>query len=168
MTGETISEIVGRVESLHLHSSTGRQEMLTVDRVELVESKGILGESRYFGRVSADGQPNKRQLSIIEREQIAGHATQCGLPGIPPGVVRSNIETSGIELGRYMDRDVQIGEAVVHFHSPRTPCEQMNAICQGLKEMMENGKQGVMATIVRSGAVKVGDPVRVLPAGKLG
>jgi len=38
----------------------------------------------------------------------------------------------------------------------------MDALCQGLRERMMNGRQGVLAEIRRPGIVRVGDPIRVL------
>ncbi len=68
-----------------------------MDRVEAIENKGILGEPRYFGRLSStDGQPTRRQISLIEREQLAEHAASLGLETISPGAVRSNVETEGV------------------------------------------------------------------------
>jgi MOSC domain-containing protein YiiM len=137
--------------------------MQSVESLQLVAEAGIAGEPRYFGRKNASGdQPSRRQLSLIEREQISAHAATLGLVSIPPGVVRSNIETLGIELVAWIGCEVQVGEARVRFHSPRTPCQQMDAICPGLRALMENGRQGVMAEVTRSGIVRLGDPVQVV------
>ena len=91
--------ILGRVASLHLHSAHAGEPLKKVEYIEVVADKGIVGEPRYFGRISQTaGKPGRRQLSLIEREQIAEHATVLGLQTIPPGAVRSNIETLGIAL----------------------------------------------------------------------
>jgi MOSC domain-containing protein YiiM len=130
--------------------------------IELVEGKGILNEPRYFGRMSSKtGGPSRRQVSLIEREQISEHAAALGLQTIAPGAVRSNIETSGINLVELIGKEIEVGEAVLFLYEPRDPCEQMDAICQGLRELMMNQRQGVMAEVRRGGVVKVGDEVRV-------
>ena len=119
-----------------------------------------MGDNRYFGRLSRDtGQPSRRQVSLIEREQIAEHAAALALPGISPGAVRSNIETRGVNLIGLIGRQVQIGDAVLFLHSPRDPCAKMDAICQGLRARMMNQRQGVLAEVVRSGKVRVGDGI---------
>ena len=152
----------GRVASLHLHPATPGTPLKTVDQIELIERKGILGEPRYYGRVSREtGQPSKRQVSLIEQEQIAEHAVTLGLQSIPPGAVRSNIETVGINLVALIGNEIEIGDAVLFLYAPRDPCAKMDAICQGLRDLMMNNRQGVLAQVVRSGQVRVGDPIRV-------
>jgi MOSC domain-containing protein YiiM len=136
--------------------------MQTAQQIEVIEAKGILNEPRYFGRKSRDsGEPSKRQITLMEREQIAEHAAAIGLETIPAGAVRSNIETTGIDLVSLIGKEVEIGEAILLLYGARDPCEQMDAICQGLRELMLNNRQGVLAQVIRSGKIQVGDRIRV-------
>jgi MOSC domain-containing protein YiiM len=136
-----------------------------VDSIEVVENKGIAGEPRYFGRKSRDtGQPSRRQVTLMEREQIAEHAAVLGLESIPPGAVRSNIETTGISLVPLVGNEIEIGEAVLLLYAPRDPCDKMDAVCQGLRKLMLNDRQGVLAQVVKSGKIKVGDSITVRKA----
>jgi MOSC domain-containing protein YiiM len=163
MTNASATTATGRVISLHLHPPQPGQPMQNADSIELVADKGILGEPRYFGRLSSStGQPSRRQLSLIEREQIAEHAAVFGLQEIPAGAVRSNIETSGIRLVDFLGADVRVGAALLRFHSLRTPCPKMDAVQPGLQERMRNGRQGVVAEIISSGKVSVGDTIEVV------
>ena len=57
-----------------------------------------------------------------------------------------------------------MGQAVLSVHSLREPCSKMDAICQGLRERMLEGRQGVLATVVESGAIRVGDQIRFAEA----
>jgi len=41
----------------------------------------------------------------------------------------------------------------------------MDAICQGLRDLMENDRQGVLAQVVKSGTIRVGDPISDRSAG---
>jgi len=157
---------VARVASIHLHPPESRQPLRSVDAIEVVEGKGIVNNGRYFGKVSRlTGKPSRRQVSLIEREIISEHSTTLGLETISPGAVRSNIETSGIDLIDLIGQNVEIGSAILHFYEARTPCEQMDAICTGLRKLMEENRQGVMAEVIRSGSIRVGDPIRVVPGG---
>jgi len=152
----------GRVASLHLHPAEPGAPLRSVEEIEAVKAKGLLNDSRYFARISrSSGQPSRRQVSLIEREQIAGHAAALGQQSIPPGAVRANIETSGIDLVTILGRQIQIGKAVLLLYEPRTPCAKMDAICSGLRALMKDNRQGVLAEVVRSGKIRVGDSISV-------
>jgi len=151
------------VASLHLHPTEPGTPLQSVESIEVIEGKGILGEPRYFGRASRDpGEPSRRQITLIEREQIAEHAAALSLPSIPSGAVRSNIETSGIDLIGLIGREIQIGDAVLSIYAHRDPCAKMDAICQGLRERMMSKRQGVLAQVVRSGKIRVGDAIKMM------
>ena len=154
----------GRIASLHLHPDEPGAPLQAIEAAEVVAGKGIVGDARYFGRLSRDpGQPSRRQVTLMEREQLGEHASALGLPSISPGAVRSNIETTGISLVALIGRDVEIGSAVLRFYAPREPCAKMDAICHGLRALMMNNRQGVLAEVVQSGTVRVGDAVRARP-----
>src|ERR1035437_1794891 len=153
---------LGHVASLHLHPVVSGAPLQSVESIEVFEGKGIAGDARYFGKLSRDtGQPTRRQVTLIEREQIAEHATALGLPAITPGAVRSNIETSGINLIALLGCKIEIGEAVLRLYAPRDPCAKMDAICQGLRARMMNQRQGVLAEVVRSGGVRFGNTILI-------
>ena len=132
-----------------------------MDSIEVVAGKGITGEPRYFGRVShTTGQPRRRQITLIERERIAEHAAVLGLETIPPGAVRANIETSGIDLIALLGRQVQIGDAILLLYEARTPCAKMDAVCPGLRSLMENRRQGVLAEVLEGARIRTNDSIR--------
>lgn len=164
----SLSRTKGIVASLHVHPAQSGEPLLGAETFHLVAQKGIQEDVRYFGRVSrVTRQPNRRQLTLIEREQIAEHAAVLGLPVLPPGVVRSNIETTGIDLAILIGRQVEIGTALVHFYELRQPCQQMDDIAPGLRQLM-NDRQGVLAEVLRSGVVRVGDTLRVVEVTNAG
>jgi MOSC domain-containing protein YiiM len=161
--------LVGTVASLHIHAKEPGAVMQNVQEVEVIESKGIFNEPRYFGRKNRDtGEPSKRQVTLMEREQVAEHATALGLEAIPPGAVRSNIETTGIDLVSLIGKEIEIGDAILLLYGPRDPCEKMDAICQGLRELMMNNRQGVLAQVVRTGKIRTGARIRVRAATRMG
>ena len=145
----------GRVASLHLHPLEPGAPLQTVDQIHVVAGKGIADEPRYFGKLSRrTGRPSRRQVSLFEREQIAEHAAALGLESIPPGAVRANIETTGIDLVKLIGKQIQIGDAILLVYEARTPCQRMDAICSGLRSLMENNRQGVLAEVIRSGIIR--------------
>src|SRR5947209_14266769 len=157
MNSATTPVPIGRVASLHLHPTESHAPLRMVNEIEVIEAKGIFGNPRYFGQISRNtGEPSKRQVTLMEREQIAEHAVALGLETIAPGAVRSNIETEGIDLISLIGREIEVGEAVLKLYAPRDPCSQMDDICQGLRELMLDNRQGVLAQVIRSGRVQVG------------
>src|SRR4051812_31020421 len=100
----------GHVASMHLHPLKAGDLLQAVEVIEVIADKGILDEPRYFGRLSRKtGELSKRQVTLIEREQISEHAKALGLASIPPGAVRSNIETQGIDLIALLGSEIEIG-----------------------------------------------------------
>jgi MOSC domain-containing protein YiiM len=152
----------GRVASLHLHPTEPGATLKSVEAIEVIAAKGIVDNPRYFDRINRQtGRPSRRQVSLMEREQIAGHAAALGISPISPGAVRANIETQGVNLVGLVGHRIQIGEALLFLYEPRQPCEKMDAVCAGLRELMQDNRQGVVAEVVRSGKIRVGDPIQV-------
>jgi MOSC domain-containing protein YiiM len=163
MNAPSSSALPGRVASLHLHPPEPGAPLQNIDVIEVVEGKGIRNDTRYFGRLNrSTGQPSRRQVSLIEREQVASHAAALGRESIAPGAVRANIETLGVNLLAWVGRQVQVGEAILFLYEPRMPCEKMDAVCPGLRELMKNNQQGVLAQVLRSGMIREGDSISVL------
>ena len=129
--------------------------MLATDAFSVVAEKGIEknGEGRLFERGS------KRQVSLIEREQLAEHENALGHPGFAPGDVRSNIETEGIDLISLKGKQIQIGEAVLLLYEARTPCWKMDELIVGLRARMEEERQGMLAQVISGGIIRAGDPI---------
>jgi MOSC domain-containing protein YiiM len=136
--------------------------LLEVTEIFAEAGMGIVGDNRVFARKNRAGKISRRQVSLMGREEIARHATALGLSEIDPGAVRANIETNGIELTAFIGCEMEIGEAVLRFYEPRTPCYKMDRIAPGLQALMSQGRQGVMAEVVRSGKIRVGDKIKKL------
>lgn len=153
MTEKTI----GKIASLHLHSPNPGGSMEEVFMMELIAGKGIAGNKRYFTR------PTRRQVTLIERELLAEHAAALGLDGIAPGKARSNIETEGVWFRELIGKQIRIGTtAMLFLYEVRTPCHKMDALASGLRRLMENGHQGVLAQVLVSGMIQSGDAIKLV------
>jgi MOSC domain-containing protein YiiM len=152
-------QFTARVASLHIHPPVAGDPLCTLPELNLVAEKGIAEDKRYFGRKNSQGQPAKRQVTLIEREVLEKHAQTLMRASFDPGQVRSNIETTGVDLIPLLGKDVQVGEAVLRFIEPRMPCHKMDAIAQGLRALMEDSRQGVIAMVIKSGRVRPGDSI---------
>jgi MOSC domain-containing protein YiiM len=148
---------IGTVASLHLHPEFAGEPLRAVSEVYAEAGQGLAGDARVFGRKNQKGEPRRRQVTLIAREEIARHAAALGLPEIAPGAVRSNIETTGISLLSFLGREMEVGEAVLLFYEARTPCRKMDLVTPGLQAIMSQGRQGVLAQVIRSGWIRLGD-----------
>src|SRR6185436_818204 len=149
-TKNSETDQTGIVASLHVHSMRSAESMVDLTALTLVAEKGIQEDKRYFDRLDRAGRPRRRQVTLIEREQVLAHADALNLAVIPPGAVRANIETTGISLIESIGKQLQIGEAVIRVYEARTPCSQMDLIAKGLRELMDNSRQGVLAVVIQS------------------
>lgn len=171
MSAPDESGILGHVRSLHVHPEQPGAAMRPVAQFHAVAGRGLEEDGRYFGRTSrSTGQPSRRQVSLIAREEITAHAQALAIADIRPGAVRANIETEGVEWVPLVGQQVQVGDAVLFLYEARTPCAKMDALCAGLRRRMEGQRQGVLAQVVRSGRIAAGDPIRrvVSETGSLG
>ena len=154
----------GKVSSLHIHPEESGAPLSSANCLKVVKNKGIKGSKRMFDRISKrTGEPTKRQVSLIEREELAAHAKALGHPGFTPGSARSNIETEGIRLIDHVGKLVQIGDSILLLYELRTPCQKMDELADGLRKRMKNGRQGVMAQVIKSGEICLGDEITPLP-----
>jgi len=154
----------GKIASLHIHPAEPGTPLSSVNSFEVVVNKGIKSNGRMFNRTSKrTGEPTKRQVSLIEREQLTEHALALGHHGFSPGDARSNIETKGICLIDLVDQRVKVGKSILFFYELRTPCQKMDDLALGLRKRMENGCQGVMAQVLKSGKISLGDEITPLP-----
>ncbi len=129
--------------------------MINVKRFELIADVGIKqnGGNRNYGN------NGRRQVSLIEREQLREHAADLAKPYFSPGQVRANIETEGIKLVALIGSNISIGKTKLQIIEARTPCNKMDKISPGLRKKMENEKQGVLAEVIQSGIIQEGDEI---------
>lgn len=128
---------------------------ISLDSAQLVTGYGIEGDRK-------GGNPN-RQLNVMCQEtldQLAseGFQTQPGQMGeqVIIGGLQDNLNSlsPGTQL--------QLGDsAVIEVVEPRTGCDRFEAI-QGYAPALAARRLGVMARVLQSGTIRVGDAVRIL------
>jgi hypothetical protein len=156
-----VARVNGRVASLHLHPPKAGGRMTDTAEIEVVAGKGIESEPRYFERTNRFGKQSRRHMTLIEREIVSAHGETLKAT-IPPGLVKSNVETTGVDLISLIGKKVQIGDAILFFYEPRLPCDQMDRIIPGMRLLMCDKRQGVIAEVVQSGRIKIGDELRIV------
>lgn len=102
-------------------------------------------------------QGSARQVLFMDEETLATF-------GLSAGRVRENITTRGIELKTLAaGTRLRVGGAVLEITKSCTPCEFIEDIRPGLRAEME-GQRGMLARVVESGEMRVGDVIEVLGA----
>lgn len=119
----------------------------------LIANYGIEGDRK-------GGHP-KRNLNIMDQATLAGLASE-GYP-TGPGVLGENLILSGIDLAAQPEgARVRIGlEAVIELLKPREPCYKLTALDPRMPDSVV-GRVGVMARVIESGVIRVGDAVAIL------
>jgi MOSC domain-containing protein YiiM len=121
--------------------------MLPVQSCQAVKGKGLL-QDVSFGRT-------KRQVLLIEAETLQAF-------GIQPGDVRENVTVEGLALSPLAPSTrLSVGEAVLEVVGLCAPCGRVDEVRPGLQEELRD-RRGVLARVVRSGALRVGDSIAVV------
>lgn len=126
-----------------------RLPMAARAEVRAVAGLGLEGDFHARG--------GRRQVLLIDLEILEAL-------GLKPGQVKENLTVRGVGLQSLpAGTHLQVGsEAVLELTGPCTPCGRMDEIRPGLQAELA-GRRGVLARVVRGGAIRVGDPVRVVP-----
>ena len=118
------------------------------ERVRAVEGHGVEG--------CAHARPGqKRQVLFVSEEHLRS-------VGVEPGRIRENFTVDGADVHEWpIGQRLRVGEAEFEVTMVCDPCERMEAIRPGLQAELE-GKRGMLARVLRSGNVAVGDKVTLL------
>ncbi len=150
--------VEGTIVELLMHPNDPNDPMIQVDKLELLKEKGIVGNSRYFDtKNKTNGTQNKNHISMTEQEQIDEFKKQS--PEISSSSVRSNVITSGLCIDACTQ--LQIGnDVIIKVYKTRCSCKKMDRCVKGLREIMKKGSPGVMAEVLNSGTIRVGDKIK--------
>jgi MOSC domain-containing protein YiiM len=127
---------------------------------EITRETGLAGD-HYSGRPNADGKGGKRQITLIQAEDLAAIASYLDRP-VTPEDLRRNLVVSGINLRALKDRRLKVGEAVLEATGDCHPCSQMETILGPGGYNAVRGHGGITARVIEDGAVRVGDVVTAL------
>ena len=97
------------------------------------------------------------------REVLFASAEHLDSVGVEPGAIRENLTVAGTDVQEWpIGQRVRVGDdAVFEITMVCDPCARMDALRDGLRAELE-GRRGMLAKIVESGEVAVGDPVELL------
>ncbi len=143
-----------------VYTPIGQQEpendylRVDLDDANLIAGHGLEGDSHA-------GHNPDRQLNIMSYEtltnlRVQGFYTEPGQMG--EQIVIHQLDVDNLPAGAR----VQLGkDAIIEVVKPRTGCEKFERIQKKSRQLVQ-GQMGVMARVITSGKISVGDPVRVL------
>lgn len=136
-------------------TSKDKYDRVATERVELIAGHGIDGDKKA-------GKNPERHLNIMSREVL----DQLAAEGydVAPGQMGEQIIVSGLDVNALQAGNlIHLGGAVAKVSKPHTGCAKFKTV-QGHDPSEAAGRLGIMATVVASGSITVGDPVRVSSA----
>ena len=117
------------------------------ERRQAIEGQGLEG--------CAHANPPKREVLFASKEHLDS-------VGVDPGAIRENLTVEGDDVQQWaIGQRVRAGGAVFEITMVCDPCQRMDDLRQGLRAELD-GKRGMLARVVESGEVAVGDEIELL------
>lgn len=133
-----------------------KQPMRAVTDAELIADHGIGGDHR------ARTSHPKRQVTLIQYENLPTIQHFLKLPAIEPEMLRRNIVVEGINLLALIGKRFSIGDAVLAGTGECKPCGRMEKTLGDGGYNAVVGYGGINAIVESGGNIAVGDLVSVL------
>jgi MOSC domain-containing protein YiiM len=103
----------------------------------------------------AHANPPKREVLFVSKEHLDS-------VDVEPGAIRENITVEGTDVEQWpVGQRVRAGEAEFEITMVCDPCHRMDELRDGLRAELQ-GKRGMLARVVETGEVAVGDKVTLL------
>jgi MOSC domain-containing protein YiiM len=109
----------------------------------------------------AHANPPKREVLFVSKEHLDS-------VDVDPGAIRENITVEGDDVQRWpIGQRVRVGGAEFEITMVCDPCHRMDELRDGLRAELD-GKRGMLARVVESGEVAVGDEITLVGSGTEG
>jgi MOSC domain-containing protein YiiM len=129
-----------------IFTSPGRKSGRSVahERRRAIVGEGLQG--------CAHANPPKREVLFVSK----GHLDSVG---VEPGAIRENVTVEGDDVQQWpIGTRLRAGEAEFEITMVCDPCHRMDELRDGLRAELE-GKRGMLARVVESGELAVGDEI---------
>jgi MOSC domain-containing protein YiiM len=130
-------------------TSPGRKSGRSVghERLKAIAGQGMDG--------CAHANPPRREVLFASQEHLDS-------VGVEPGAIRENLTVAGADVQRWpVGQRLRAGEALFEITMVCDPCHRMDELRDGLRAELED-KRGMLARVVESGEVAVGDEIELL------
>ncbi|MEO5670143.1 MAG: MOSC domain-containing protein, partial [Ramlibacter sp.] len=153
----TPPHVIGRVEAIIVRGNR-REPARSIAVTEALAGIG-LADDRLGLR--GEAELSTRQVTLVQAEHLPVIAQLAGVATVDAVRLRRNIVVSGINLLALRNVKVRVGDALLEIVGPCAPCSRMEEeVGPGAYAAMR-GHGGMTARVVESGAIRVGDAVRV-------
>jgi MOSC domain-containing protein YiiM len=139
----------GTVEAIHLVARHGGPPAAVAEVVAEVGA-GLRGDRHH---ADADGN-----VTLIEAEVLEELAAASQLD-LADGLSRRNLRTRGVDLAGLVGRRFTIGDVLCQGDERCEPCTHLAGLTDRAV-LTSLAHTGLRATIVRSGTIRTGDPIR--------
>jgi len=117
------------------------------ERLRAIAGQGLEG--------CAHANPPRREVLFVSKEHL-------DFVNVEPGAIRENITVEGDDVQRWpIGQRVRAGGAEFEITMVCDPCHRMDELRDGLRAELD-GKRGMLARVVESGEVAVGDDVTLV------
>ena len=152
----TISSIVTQPIGMEYAEGQDEYNRVPAEQVKLIAGHGIEGDQKA-------GHHPERQINLVSQEWLDEAKTKGYKTG--PGQIGEQMIVTGLSLETLPPGTrLQLGStAAIEIIKPRTGCDRFER-AQGGLPVKGVGTLGVLAKVISSGTVRVGDAVTVLEA----
>jgi MOSC domain-containing protein YiiM len=141
-------------------TGTAAGPMQRVPAAVLVPGRGLEGDRYALGGGTWARYPDlEKQLTLIDRDDVAAVAAEVGAP-LTPGDTRRNLVTAGIDLPSLVGRWFAVGDALLFGMKRCPPCAHLERLTglRLVKAMVHRG--GINAAVFAGAPIAEGAPVR--------
>lgn len=130
-----------------------RAPMKEQQQVEVTTTHGIVQDYRGTGL---------RQVTLLDIGQWQEVLAELGID-LPWHTRRANLLIAGIDLPATVGWRLQVGACRFAIGGETTPCQRMDELHPGLRQILSPGlRGGVWGKVLQGGPLRVGDSVQVL------
>jgi MOSC domain-containing protein YiiM len=135
------------VAGLFVSPARGSGVSTSLERARAVAGQGFEG--------CAHANPPRREVLFASEDHL-------NAVGVEPGAIRENVTVAGTDVQAWpVGQRVRAGEAVFEITMVCDPCQRMDDLRPGLRAELD-GKRGMLARVVESGDVAIGDELELL------
>ena len=152
----------GKVVSIHI-APTGAVAMKTLDQVQSVAGRGLVGDRYFTGLGTYSNDPGGgRHVTLIEVEAIEALKREYGVE-ITPAQSRRNIVTRDVALNHLVGREFLVGAVLLRGMRLCEPCGHLESLSArgALRGLIHRG--GLRADVITGGTIRIGDSIAMPP-----